>query len=235
MAISYPFFASCHDSLTGLNSILKYLKSLDVVSLALFGLTIGSMIGCNSSSPTNSQTTVNVPAPSQDHLKSVPNAEFLNWSKFPEGTKVVRQKTLESDVGVTTETTTIRLVSRQPKSVEVESQTTVIRPQGTTENPPQSFTYAAEYKIPKDMNAEQFLLPDPKAKSLGAEKVSMLGKEYDALVFTWQSMLESGPIEIKGWYSDDFPGRQIKTEIDFKTDKSKGNETTLEVSIPEQK
>jgi len=193
---------------------------------------MGLMVGCDSSKPAKNQAALNVSTPTDDHLKSVPNADFLNWSKFPEGTKVVRQRVLESEQGVATITTTIRLVARQPKSVEVESQTTVIRPQGTTENPPQSFTYAAEYKIPKDMDAEQFLLPDPKAKSLGAEKVTMLGKEYDALVFKWQSMLESGPIDIKGWFSDDFPGRQIKTELDFKSDTSKGSETTLEVSIP---
>ncbi len=193
------------------------------------------MVGCDSSKPAKSQAAVNVPTPSDDHLKSVPNADFLNWSKFPEGTKVVRQKVLETEQGVTTVTTTLRLVTRQPKSVEVESQTTVIRPQETTENPPQSFTYAAEHKIPKAMNAEQFLLPNPKAKSLGDEKVTMLGKEYDASVFKWQSMLESGPIDIKGWFSDDFPGRQIKTELDFKSDTSKGSETTLEVSIPEPK
>ncbi len=195
-------------------------------------MTMGLMVGCDSSKPAKNQAALNVSTPTDDHLKSVPNADFLNWSKFPEGTKVVRQRVLESEQGVATITTTIRLVARQPKSVEVESQTTVIRPQGTTENPPQSFTYAAEYKIPKDMDAEQFLLPDPKAKSLGAEKVTMLGKEYDALVFKWQSMLESGPIDIKGWFSDDFPGRQIKTELDFKSDTSKGSETTLEVSIP---
>lgn len=198
-------------------------------------MTMGLMVGCDSSKPAKNQAALNVSTPTDDHLKSVPNADFLNWSKFPEGTKVVRQRVLESEQGVATITTTIRLVARQPKSVEVESQTTVIRPQGTTENPPQSFTYAAEYKIPKDMEAEQFLLPDPKAKSLGAEKITMLGKEYDALVFKWQSMLESGPIDIKGWFSDDFPGRQIKTELDFKSDTSKGSETTLEVSIPEQK
>jgi hypothetical protein len=214
---------------------LKHLKSSFVLSSSFFAVTMGLMVGCDSSKPAKSQAALNVPAPTDDHLKSVPNPDFLNWSKFPEGTKVVRQKVLETEQGITTITTTIRLVARQPKSVEVESQTTVVRPQETTENPPQSFTYGAEYKVPKDMNAEQFLLPDPKAKSLGAEKVTMLGKEYDSLVFKWQSMLESGPIDIKGWFSDDFPGRQIKTELDFKSDTSKGSETTLEVSIPEQK
>jgi hypothetical protein len=222
-------------SLSGPTFILKHLKSIFILSSSYFAMTMGLMVGCDSSKPAKNQAALNVSTPTDDHLKSVPNADFLNWSKFPEGTKVVRQRVLESEQGVATITTTIRLVARQPKSVEVESQTTVIRPQGTTENPPQSFTYAAEYKIPKDMDAEQFLLPDPKAKSLGAEKITMLGKEYDALVFKWQSMLESGPIDIKGWFSDDFPGRQIKTELDFKSDTSKGSETTLEVSIPEQK
>jgi hypothetical protein len=206
-------------SLSGPTFILKHLKSIFILSSSYFAMTMGLMVGCDSSKPAKNQAALNVSTPTDDHLKSVPNADFLNWSKFPEGTKVVRQRVLESEQGVATITTTIRLVARQPKSVEVESQTTVIRPQGTTENPPQSFTYAAEYKIPK-------------AKSLGAEKVTMLGKEYDALVFKWQSMLESGPIDIKGWFSDDFPGRQIKTELDFKSDTSKGSETTLEVSIP---
>jgi hypothetical protein len=193
------------------------------------------IIGCGSSTPSKSQSALNVPAPGGDHLKSVPNGDFLSWSKFPEGTKVVRRKTLESDVGVTTETTTLRLVSAKPNSVAVESQTTVIRPQGTTENPPQSFIYQAEYKIPKEMSAEQFLLPDPKAKILGSEKLTLLGKEYDASVYQWQSMLESGPIDVKGWFNDNFPGRQLKTEIDFRNDKFKGSETILEVSIPDSK
>jgi hypothetical protein len=202
-----------------------------VFSVSSFGL----IVGCGSSTPTKSQPATNVPAPSDDHLISVPNADFLSWSKFPEGTRVIRRKTLESDVGVTTETTTLSLVSVKPKSVEVESQTTVIRPQGTTENPPQSFLYEAEYKIPKEMSAEQFLLPDPKAKSLGNEKLTLLGKEYDASVYKWQSMLESGPIDVTGWFNDNFPGRQLKTEIDFRNDKLKGSETILEVSIPGQK
>lgn len=193
------------------------------------------MAGCDFSSETKNVAALNIPVPSNDHLKSVPNVEFVNWSKFPEGTKVVRRRTLKSDEGVTTETSTIRLISRLQASVEVESQTTVIRPQGTTENPPQSFVYTSAYKIPKEMSEELFLLPDPKAKLVGAEIVTLLGSNYEAKIYTWQSTLESGPIEIKGWYSDDFPGRQIKTEIDFKDGKSQGNETTIEVSIPERK
>jgi hypothetical protein len=194
-----------------------------------------SMLGCGSSTPPISQPALNVPDTNDEHLKSVPNGDFLSWSKFPEGTKVVRRRTLESDVGVTTETTTLRLVSVKPTSIEVESQTTVIRPQGTTENPPQSFVYQAEYKIPKEMSEEQFLLPDPKAKSLGSGKLTLLGKEYDASVYQWQSSLESGPIDVKGWFNDNFPGRQLKLEIDYRNDKFKGSETILEVSIPEQK
>ena len=218
-----------------LTNTLRRLLDYHFLHTVLLLLVICFVTGCDSSTPVQNQPATNVTIPSDGHLKSVPNADFLNWSKFPEGTKVVRRRTLKSDAGVTTETTVIRLISRQPQSVEVESQTTVIRPQGTTENPPQSFVFAAEYKIPKDMDADQFLLPDPKAKRMGEEKVTVFGKDYDALVFTWQSILESGPMDIKGWYSDDFPSRLIKSEFDFKDGKSQGNETTIEVSIPDSK
>ena len=222
-------------SLTRLFCTLKINNLSFAVNFVLSFLFVSSMLGCGSSTPQKSQPALNVQSTSDDHLKSVPNGDFLSWSKFPEGTKVVRRRTLESDVGVTTETTALRLVSVKPTSIEVESQTTVIRPQGTTENPPQSFVYQAEYKIPKEMSEEQFLLPDPKAKSLGSEKLTLLGKEYDASVYQWQSSLESGPIDVKGWFNDNFPGRQLKLEIDYRNDKFKGSETILEVSIPEQK
>jgi hypothetical protein len=102
-----------------------------------------------------------------------------------------------------------------------------------TENPAQTFEYKAKHLIPFKLDESKFKLPVPDAIAHGLDELEVCGKSYSATIFTWDSQLESGPVGIKAWYSDDFPGRQLKMEIDFRNGgKSRGTENTLSVQIP---
>jgi hypothetical protein len=98
-------------------------------------------------------------------------------------------------------------------------------------NPPSVLQFPANHLIPEDMSAEQFALPVPDAKLLRQEKFAVLGKNFDASVYGWKATLETGPVAVTGWFSDDFPGRQIKLEFDY-TDETTSQELIVAVEFP---
>lgn len=165
-------------------------------------------------------------------LKDVDNSDYLSWSQFPIGTKVVRRKTMSNEVGTTVITTSLELKEVNAAAVLVESQITVKRTSDTTENPPSVLEYPKSQKIPAEMDPELFARPLPDAKKVAAEPIESMGKAYDATVYEWKAQLESGPMQVKGWFSDKFPGRQIKLEFENPNGKDPFVEEIIELNIP---
>lgn len=194
-------------------------------------LAFGVFPSCDSNSESTSQMSV-APVSTAPLLQEVPNVEYECWKQFPLGTKVVRRKTMSNSHGTTTVTTKLELKLLDEKNAQVESQVTVVRPTETTQNPSEMLVFAATHKIPKEMNAKQFSLPSPDARLLREEEVEVENKKYTASVYQWKATLESGPVDVTGWFSDNFPARQIRLEFDYKDDTTGIDEIVL-VEFPD--
>lgn len=224
--------------LTGIYSFMTSRNQKQNVCLTS-ALGLAMLLGCspaNTGSTTKSQpqtdsstkvTQTNGPA-----LKDVENSDYLSWSQFPIGTKVVRRKTMSNEIGTTVITTTLQLKEITSQAVMVESQITVKRTNDTTENPPSILEYPKSQKIPADMDAELFTRPLPDAKKIAAESIESMGQTYDATIYEWKAQLESGPMNVKGWFSEKFPGRQIKLEFENPSGNDPFVEEIIELNIP---
>lgn len=194
-------------------------------TIFLILVTASTMTGCESGRRQSPQAST---APA---LKSVPNADYECWKQFPAGTRVVRRKTMSNSLGTTTVTTALELKQLDESGAQVESQVTVVRPTEETHNPSETLTMPPTHKIPVDMSAQQFALPSPEATLLREEAVSISNKTFIASVYRWKSILESGPVEVTGWFCDSFPGRQIRLEFDY-SDDTTGIDEILDFQIP---
>lgn len=202
----------------------------------ILSLPAAFFLGCSPSIESRSQQQAEKPADatakaSGPKLRSVDNPNYLTWSKFPIGTHVVRVNKLINDKGTVTVTTSLKLHSIDKNIAKVESQITVERPTDLTANPPQILDYLAKQSVLESTTDEQVAAPLKEAKLLRTESIAVLGREFQAKVYTWKTALESGPADVLGWYSDEFPGRQIKQEIDF-GEGGKGTEEITRFDIP---
>lgn len=139
---------------------------------------------------------------------------------------------MSNEIGTTVITTTLQLKEITSQAVMVESQITVKRTNDTTENPPSILEYPKSQKIPADMDAELFTRPLPDAKKIAAESIESMGQTYDATIYEWKAQLESGPMNVKGWFSEKFPGRQIKLEFENPSGNDPFVEEIIELNIP---
>lgn len=165
--------------------------------------------------------------------ETLENLDFLNWKKFKVGTKVVRRKSTQNAQDWVKETQTIRLKEIQQDKVILESQITVERADSSKKvNPPFEIQFYASIVVPKGMNKDQFNKPSLKAAEVGKEKVTILGKEYLAQLWTWEDQTESGPMPQKLWQSDEVPGRFLKQESAVKRNGISSAEELIEIQIP---
>jgi hypothetical protein len=207
--------------------------------LFLVTLCLSLSLGCSSEKPASTSSNPQSGDPSKTvtqakgpSLKDVGNSDYTSWSQFPIGTKVVRRKTMSNEVGTTVITTTLELKEIKAEAVMVESQITVKRTNDTTENPPSVLEYPKSQKIPAEMDPELFTRPLPDANKVAAESIESMGNNYDATVYEWKAQLESGPMKVKGWFSDKFPGRQIKLEFENPSGNEPFVEEIIELNIP---
>jgi len=165
--------------------------------------------------------------------ETLENLEYLNWKKFKVGTKIVRRKSTTNAQDWVKETQTIQLKEIQADKVILHSQITVERADSSKKvNPPFEIQFYASIVVPKGMNKDQFNKPSLKAVEVGKEKVSILGKEYLARLFTWEDQTESGPMPQKLWQSDEVPGRFLKQESAVKRNGISTLEELIEIQIP---
>jgi len=173
--------------------------------------------------------------PNMDHLPLVDHPEYQNWSKFPIGTTVKRRNEIVNDNGVVVVLTTVKLIELNDKMAIVESQTTVEREGRVDEKPPQTFDYYAKFRLMEGLTIERYSLPSPTAKKTGAEEIEVAGVKVMSDVYEWEGTLESGKIGIKQWRSDDFPGRVVRSETDYRdSTKSSSKEVTVSLIRPDE-
>lgn len=162
----------------------------------------------------------------------VPHPEYVNWSKFPVKSYVIRNRSVVNEHGQVTVKTKLWLESISEKEVTVASQITVERPnEAVVTNPVDSVRYPATFRLPKGMKAEQFLLPSLRASSKGTETCAIGDKEFSASVFEWEEVNETGPMSVKVWHCDEIPGRVIKQEFLTKSSQTTTTENVTEVHI----
>ncbi len=167
--------------------------------------------GCDEG--TNVTPVVVPPPPSLDDLPLVAHPEYDNWSRFPEGTKIIRKDDLASTDKKVILHTTLVLAKKTADGLTIESQTAIERDAVREESDPTETMYPAKFRLPKGMTIEQFQLPTLKAKKADDETLVVAGKEYLTEVYTFQDQSEAGPVDVKLWRSSDIPGRQAKKEI----------------------
>jgi len=177
------------------------------------------LVGCGSESETGNVSPAAAPpgsaAPATtENLPLVAHPEYANWSRFPVGTTVVRKKEVASESETVHVTTTLRLIEKTADKVDVERQVSVDRPGRPLEqNPPIKFHFFATFPLPQGMQLEQFSLPSLEAKLVGEEIRAACGREYQAQLFAWEEVNETGPMTVKLWRSNDIPGRMLRQEI----------------------
>ena len=170
------------------------------------------VLGCNSNS-TPAVASKTSPLQSSESSAEpstiVKRAEFENWNQFPVGTTVTRSRDVSNGDEKVNQVTIYRLASKDDKRVVVESTVILTRNGQTQTNEPTELEYAATFRLPANMTAEQFSLP-PQAKLSGTEPIEVLGQTYEAAIYKWQSSAEAGPVENTMWMSNEVPGRSIK-------------------------
>ncbi len=187
--------------------------------------------GCGSQS---SPAVVTRAAPLSSNESSSPSlavkrVEYENWLQFPVGTVVTRSRDVSNDTEKINQKTVYRLASKDDQRVVVESTVSVTRNGQTQTNEPTALEYAATFRLPPNMTAEQFSLPAQNAKPSGTERVEVLGKTYEATIYKWQSQAEAGPVENTLWMSNEVPGRSIKHQTNCAGTISEETITDLEL------
>lgn len=190
-------------------------------------ITIALYFGCSQ------QETYIPPLPAPVETHAIASPDFVSWSGYPVGTQVVRYKEVINTAGVVKVTTTLTLKEKSDEQVVVESQISVVRPDSSTENPPQTFEFPVSYQVPVEMKSDTFDLPSPTAKKTGQEMVQVSGHEFEAEIYEWEGAIESGKVDLKLWRCASFPGRQIRMLTDYRRDNGeRAVEETIELTIP---
>ncbi len=185
-------------------------RLLPIITLALCSLAVGGSAGCDTKPAPARAVALSKPQSADESLVVVKRTEFENWSQFPIGTSVTKSREISKADEKTMQTTIYRLVSKDDQHVVVESTVSLLRDGHTQNNEPTTLDYPATFRVPADMNVEQFSLPSPSAKSSGTESIEVLGKTYEATVYKWQSQAEAGPVDNTLWMSNEIPGRSLK-------------------------
>ncbi len=178
--------------------------------------------------------TIVVAPPSTDHLPLVDTPDYLHWKQFPVGTKAVRYKEITNKNGTVYVTTTLTLMELNTDKAVVEQQISVKRPEGDTENPPQSLEYFAKFRLPEGMKIEDFTRPSRKAELVGKDTQEFCGRTEEAERYEWVETNEAGPMKVVLWRSENVPGRAIREETLIERDGDTSIETLIELQIPEK-
>ena len=175
-----------------------------------------------------------IPKPVEtESWNTVPSKDYESWKPYPVGTRVVRTSVTPTSAGSTKSVETWTLQSNSASTVEVENQNTTTRGDGTYHrvNEPRVFKYPATLKMHPELKIEQFILPDPKAKQSGKEKLAILSKEYDCDIYEWTASTEAGMMTTRAWVSPTMPGQYAKQVMTIK-DHSVTTQQVTELVVP---
>ena len=202
--------------------------------LGLF-VTFGCWIGCDDKRPIvpktqPTQTAGNSQGPAAQVPVLLDHPEYANWSRFPVGASVTRQRVVTNEFGEVRVTTKMWLEDKSSEQVAVGSQVSVVRSDNPPENnPPGSTTYPAKFALPNGLKPDLFLLPSSKAKLVGEESVMIGDLEVKSEVFEWTENNEAGPMTVKLWRSEEVPGRIVRQEMLTESSSTKTIEQISEI------
>jgi hypothetical protein len=168
-----------------------------------------------------------------DDRPSFENLDYANWKTFKVGTTVIRRTETRDGENATISVDTYKLLDVNDKELVVERQNTTERNDGSYRkvNLPEKRTYAKSFKIPEGMTAEDFEKPTPTAKEAGEETLTVCGKAIKAKIYKWTARVESGPMAVTVWISDEVPGRIVKQEMKVAAIKTETVEVIIEMTL----
>jgi hypothetical protein len=200
--------------------------------IAIIALT--TTLGCQSRSapPQNPVAAPAVAAQAADDRPTFENLDYANWKTFKVGTTITRRTETRIGANATISVDTYKLLDVNDRELVVERQNTTERTDGSYKkvNLPEKRTYAKSFKIPRGMKAEDFERPNPTAKEAGEETLTVCGKAITAKVYKWTDRVESGPMAVTVWVSDEVPGRIVKQEMKVAAIKSETVEIITEMT-----
>jgi hypothetical protein len=173
----------------------------------MLGLAILSIVGCSGGT-----TTATISPPATIAGTPTVNKEFQSWTAFPVGSTVVTTAITKAGDTTMTSVETLRLVETTPEQVRVERQNTTVRSDMTEKavNPPEMRTHAKSFLRPDSLSAEDYAKPSLKAKLIGPDQLTILGREFACDKYQWIDMTDKGPMTITLWLSKDVPGGRAK-------------------------
>lgn len=189
-----------------------------------------SILGCEGTS-TTVQGIPERPAYMDQPLVDNPN--YQHWRKFPLDTQLRFEKTVTNADGSVQVWTNQRLAEVTEERLVVEQQINVQRPDmPLQENPVQPLDYAAKFRLPDGLEMTTATLPNPDAKKVGSEALTISGVDYDATIYEYEIFSEAGQMRVRIWWSDEVPGRRLKTETSFENSDETSIETLVELNFP---
>lgn len=157
---------------------------------------------------------------------------FVNWSKFPVGTRVTVRSTTTMKGRVTANvTTTTTLAKKDAKAVVIRK---AFKVEGQPEPHPDDFvetTIKRDFPLLAGTDASKIGKPAGQPKNKG-EQVELLGRKYETEVYESRGTTEAGPMTTRTWTSLEMPGQIVKSVSEVKAAEKVTMDVVVAIEIP---
>lgn len=165
----------------------------------------------------------------------VEHPAWVNWSKFPVGTRVTMRSVtkIKGMVSSTVETTTI-LTQKNDKAVVIRKSFAVAGE--PKPNPDDYVETTIKRYFPLLPGADPSKVGKPAAVAeAGAAKIDLLGKTYEAEWYESRATTEAGPATTRTWISHEMPGQIVRSVTEVKAAGKSTVEEVVAIDLPEPK
>ncbi|MBI1323590.1 hypothetical protein GC170_10450 [bacterium] len=157
---------------------------------------------------------------------------WVNWSKFPVGTRVTMRSVtkIKGMVSSTVETTTV-LMKKDDKAVVIRKSFAVA---GEPKPNPDDFveTTIKRY-FPLLPGADPSKVGKPAGiAEAGTEKFDLLGKTYETEWYESRATTEAGPATTRTWISQEMPGQIVRSLTEVKAAGKSTVDEVIEIDLP---
>jgi len=187
--------------------------------------------GC--SRPTPARNGAEAEPPVSEPPELVVNPAYQRWSGFKTGTTVTYRAVTGADgeKGVTTTTTTYKLIELTDELAVVEMVAATKRYDGVeTTNPPERLTNSRLVHLPPGVSKDDFGKPPGAADQ--DEVVAVGGRTYKTRRHEGRASNEAGQVHITTWTSDEVPGGLVKSTMLTPAIGKKTTTELLSVTVP---
>jgi len=134
---------------------------------------------------------------------------YKSWSQFPVGTEITIRSITEAKGQSIQTTTTINLIKITDDAITLESVTVSNATGFEIEEPPQTYKVGRYFRPRGGSNPGRSKNPTDE----GEEEIEIAGSVYRATWYDTEGKTEAGPSYGRNWYSDEVPGRLLKSVI----------------------